>query len=71
MMLNAVLAIVQADSSDPPDVVREASVVGFAFVSDVDEKRRKVRVLAPMTGRLPRGVVVWSGFPEVGGDLLG
>lgn len=71
MMLNAVLAIVQADINDAPDIVREASVIGFVFVSEVDDKRRKIRVLAPMTGRLPRRVLVWSSFPEAVGDLLG
>ena len=71
MMQNAVLAIVQAEPNDNQESIRDSSVIGFVYVSEVDEKRRKFRILAPMSGRLPRRVLIWGLWPESVGNLVG
>ncbi|KAL6414509.1 calcium-transporting ATPase 3 [Ilyonectria robusta] len=35
-----------ASPKDSPETVRAASVMGFVYVSDVDEERRKIKLLA-------------------------
>jgi polyribonucleotide 5'-hydroxyl-kinase len=40
------LAVMHASPKDPPEVVRAATVMGFVYVSDVDEERRKIKLLA-------------------------
>ncbi|MCJ1250323.1 Cleavage polyadenylation factor subunit clp1 [Trapelia coarctata] len=70
-MQNALLAVVQADPNDSHESVRDASVIGFVYVAEVDEKKRKIRVLAPLSGRVPRRVLVWGHWPETAGELVG
>jgi len=70
-MQNAILAVVQADPKDSHESVRDASVIGFVYVAEVDEKKRKLRVLAPLSGRVPRRVLVWGHWPETAGELVG
>lgn len=69
-MQNSILAIVHANRADSQDVVRDASVVGFVYVAEVDEKRGKVKVLAPLSGRLPERAMVWGEWPEGVGGLV-
>jgi polyribonucleotide 5'-hydroxyl-kinase len=71
MMQNAVVAIVQAEPTDSPEAIRDSSVIGFLFISEVDEKRRKIRALAPISGRIPRKVLIWGTFPESTNNLVG
>ncbi|KEY69953.1 hypothetical protein S7711_06485 [Stachybotrys chartarum IBT 7711] len=47
LMQHWALAIMHAGLKDPPETVRAASVMGFVHVADVDEERRKVKILAP------------------------
>ncbi|KAF7563357.1 hypothetical protein G7046_g771 [Stylonectria norvegica] len=42
------LAMMHASPKDSPETVRAASVMGFVYVSDVDEERRKIKLLAPI-----------------------
>ncbi|KAJ4120121.1 Cleavage polyadenylation factor subunit clp1 [Fusarium equiseti] len=65
------LAIMHAAPKDAPDVVRAASVMGFLYVSDVDEERRKIKLLAPVSGRLGDQPLVWGKWPEPFINLLG
>ena len=58
------------------EAIRDAPVVGYVYVADVEEARKRVRVLSPVGGRLPAGcAVVWGGWDgglAVGvGGLLG
>ena len=68
---NALLAFVHADPKEPHEVIRDASVIGFIFIADVDEAKKKLKVLAPLSGRLPNKALVWGRFPEGSGDLVG
>jgi polyribonucleotide 5'-hydroxyl-kinase len=70
-MQNATLAIVHADPSDPQETIRDASVIGFIYVAEVDEKRRKLKILAPLSGRLPNKAMIWGSWPEGVTDMVG
>lgn len=65
------MAIVHAGPSDSQENIRDASVMGFIYVAEVDEKKRKLRILAPLSGRLPNKAIVWGSWPEGVGDLVG
>jgi polyribonucleotide 5'-hydroxyl-kinase len=69
-MQNSLIAIVQADPNDSHESIRDASVMGFIYVAEVDEKRKKMRILAPLSGRLPNRAMVWGSWPEGIGGLL-
>lgn len=70
-MQNAIMAIAHADPSDSQENIRDASVMGFIYVAEVDEKKRKLKILAPLSGRLPSKAVIWGSWPEGVGDLVG
>ncbi|KAI9827179.1 MAG: Cleavage polyadenylation factor subunit clp1 [Thelocarpon impressellum] len=70
-LLNAVLPVMHAAPTDAPETVRDSSVRGFVYVADVDEPRKKLRLLAPVAGRLPPGPLVWGRWPEVLVNLVG
>lgn len=70
-MQNCTLAVVYANPNDPADAVRDANVMGFVYVADVDEKRRRLRVLAPVSARLGDRPLLWGLWPEPMVSLLG
>lgn len=59
-LANTLLAITHAPPTASPAAVRDASIMGFLYVADVDGEKGKVRVLAPMGGRVPGRAVVWG-----------
>lgn len=65
------LAVMHASPKDSPEVVRAASVMGFVYVADVDEEKKKARILAPVSGRLGDRPLVWGRWPEPFINLLG
>ena len=70
-MQNAVLAIVHAEPHDAQEVIRDASVIGFIYIAEVDEAKKRLKVLAPLSGRLPNKAIIWGKFPEGSGNLVG
>ncbi|TPR01566.1 Inositol polyphosphate kinase family protein [Aspergillus niger] len=52
-LANSLLAITHASSTASPADVRDASIMGFLYVADVDAEKGKIRVLAPVGGRVP------------------
>lgn len=60
----SVLAIMNTEPSAPLDQIRAASVVGFVHVVEVDDKRKRLKLLAPLSGRLPRRTLLWGAWPE-------
>lgn len=60
----SVLAIMNADPSVPLEQIRAASVIGFVHVVEVDDKKRRLKLLAPLSGRLPRRTLLWGSWPE-------
>lgn len=71
VMQHWTLAVMHAANRDSPDTVRAATVMGFVYIADVDEERRKVRVLAPVGGRLGDRPMMWGRWPEPYMNLLG
>ncbi|KKY18675.1 putative mrna cleavage factor complex ii protein [Phaeomoniella chlamydospora] len=70
-MSNCILTVlnVSPHSSPTDEDIRDASVMGFLYVADVDEAKRRITVLSPMAGRIPDGIIVWStSWPE---EVLG
>lgn len=65
-MQNSILVIMQAGPNDTHESIRDASVMGFVYVAEVDEKRKKVKILAPLSGRLPARAMIWDSFGEEG-----
>lgn len=59
-LANTLLAITHASPAASLSDIRDASIMGFLYVADVDGEKGKVRVLAPMGGRVPPRAVVWG-----------
>ncbi|KKZ62700.1 hypothetical protein EMCG_02909 [[Emmonsia] crescens] len=57
---NTLLAVTHAAPNAPLHEIRDASVMGFVYVADVDEKKAKIRVLAPVGGRVPARAMIWG-----------
>ncbi|KAL6851257.1 Cleavage polyadenylation factor subunit clp1 [Amphichorda felina] len=71
VMQHWTMAIMYASTRDSPETVRAASVMGYVYVSDVDEERRKIKLLAPVSGRLGDRPMIWGKWPEPYINLLG
>ena len=69
-MQNSILTIVNAHPEDTQEDIRDASVMGFLYVADVDEKKTKLKVLVPVGGRLPNKAIIWGSWPEGVSDLM-
>jgi polyribonucleotide 5'-hydroxyl-kinase len=69
-MLHCILAIVHAAPHDLQDAIRDASVMGFIYVAEVDEKKRRLRILAPLPGKLGDRPLVWGSWPEPAMSLI-
>ncbi|KLU93099.1 Clp1 [Magnaporthiopsis poae ATCC 64411] len=65
------LTMMNAAPTDPPDKIRFASVAGFVYVAAVDRDRRRMKILAPVSGRLGDRPLVWGRWPEPHINLLG
>ncbi|KAK4199208.1 Pre-mRNA cleavage complex II protein Clp1-domain-containing protein [Triangularia verruculosa] len=64
------LAVMDASVNDPLETIRQAPVIGWVCVSDVDKDRRRMKILSPVSGRLTRPMV-WGRWPEPYVNLLG
>jgi len=65
------LAVMNASVNDPPETIRQAPVIGFIAIADVDEDRRRLKVLSPTSGRLGSQPLIWGRWPEPYINLLG
>ncbi|KAJ5690336.1 hypothetical protein N7462_004728 [Penicillium macrosclerotiorum] len=59
-LANTLLAITNAATTASPAEVRDASIMGFLYVADVDADKGKIRVLAPVGGRVPPRAMIWA-----------
>ncbi|KMP08741.1 LOW QUALITY PROTEIN: ATP/GTP-binding protein [Coccidioides immitis RMSCC 2394] len=62
-LANTLLAITNAAPNASLDEVRDASIMGFIYIADVDEKKGqggKLRLLAPVGGRVPNRAMIWG-----------
>lgn len=70
-MTNSLVAIKFCDGKSDEQIVRDSPVMGFLYVAEVDEVRKRVRFLAPHPQRWGDRALVWgSGWPEAVGDLV-
>ncbi|KAK4511529.1 uncharacterized protein ATC70_012744 [Mucor velutinosus] len=62
MCLHSILAILNADQDEHENRLLESNVAGFVYVSDVDDEKRKVTILSPSPGRLPKKHILMGSF---------
>jgi polyribonucleotide 5'-hydroxyl-kinase len=55
---------------DTQETIRDASVMGFVYVAGVDEKKRVLKILAPLNTRITDRPMVWGSWPEMGVSLI-
>lgn len=67
---NIILAVTHADSGDNVDRIRDASVMWYVYVAEVDEKKRRLKVVSPISGRMPKKVLLMGNWPEGVPDLV-
>ena len=65
------LAVMNASVRDSLETIRYASVMGFVYVADVEPEKRRLKILAPVSGRLGDRPLVWGHWPEPHINLLG
>lgn len=70
-MQNCLLAVTHADPNADQETIRDSSIMGYVYVAEVDEAKGKVRLLAPVSGRVPPRAIVWGSWPEAVADLVG
>lgn len=68
---NSLLAITTASPTDSQEVIRDSSVKGYIYVADVDETKKKVRILSPQPGMIPANAMVLGSWPEDVPGLVG
>ncbi|KAK3070515.1 Cleavage polyadenylation factor subunit clp1 [Teratosphaeriaceae sp. CCFEE 6253] len=69
-MTCALIAIKFCPANSEEFAVRDSTVMGYLYVADVDEARRKVRFLAPHPQRWGNRALVWGQWPEAVADLV-
>lgn len=70
-MLGRMLAIKFCSGDSDETTIRDSAVMGFAYVSEVDEAKKRVRFLAPHPQKWGDRALVWGGWPEAVTDLVG
>lgn len=63
-LVDKLLAITTAGPNDKQEVVRDASVKGYIYVAEVDEVKKKVKVLSPQPGQITGTAMVLGNWPE-------
>ena len=71
MMLHSILAVMYASKHDSQETIRDASVMGFVHVAEVDEKRKRLKLLAPLNTRVTDRPLIWGSWPEATFGLIG
>lgn len=59
---HALVAITYADRKATSSEIQRAPLLGFALITEVNEKRRKLRILLPVPGRLPNKSMVLTSY---------
>jgi polyribonucleotide 5'-hydroxyl-kinase len=67
---NSLLAITTAAVNDRQEVIRDSSVKGYIYVAEVDELKKKIKVLSPQPGGVPGNAMVLGTWPEGVDDLV-
>jgi len=64
MMQNSLLAVTFASPNASLEQIKDPAVMGYVYVAEVDEVKRKVKLLSPVGGAAPRNAMVWGSWPE-------
>jgi polyribonucleotide 5'-hydroxyl-kinase len=70
-ILHSLLAVMHAAVLDTVETIRDATVMGFVYVAEVDEKKRRLKILAPLNTRFTDKPLVWGSWPERTMGLIG
>jgi polyribonucleotide 5'-hydroxyl-kinase len=60
-----------ASTNDSQETVRDATVMGFVYVAEADEKKKRLKILAPTNTRITDRPMVWGSWPEATLSLIG
>ncbi|TAQ85137.1 hypothetical protein B7494_g6551 [Chlorociboria aeruginascens] len=71
IMAHCILAVMYASVHDSQETIRDASVMGFVYVAEVDDKKRRFKVLAPLNTRVTDKALIWGPWPEATVSLVG
>nr|POE51843.1 mrna cleavage and polyadenylation factor clp1 [Quercus suber] len=69
-MTGSLVAIKFCPTNSDEETVRDSPVMGYLYVADVDETRKKVRFLAPHPQRWGDRALLWGEYPEAVADLV-
>ncbi|KAF2671682.1 Clp1-domain-containing protein [Microthyrium microscopicum] len=69
MLQNIVLAVTHANPTDNTDNILASSVLWYIYVAEVDESKSRLKIISPISGRLPMKALVFGGWPEGVPDL--
>lgn len=70
MLLHCIFAVMYATLRDTQETIRDASVMGFVYVTEVDEKKKRLKILAPLSTRITDRPMVWGTWPESSVSLI-
>jgi len=70
-MVNSLLAITSAAANEKQGAIRDSSVRGYMYVADIDDVKKRVKLLSPQPGHVPPNAIVLGSFPEDVPALLG
>lgn len=70
-MLHCIFAVMHASVRDSQDTIRDASVMGFVYVAEVDDKKKRLKILAPLNTRVTDRPLIWGTWPEAPVNLMG
>jgi polyribonucleotide 5'-hydroxyl-kinase len=70
MLQNTILAVTHANANDNSERIRDASVMWYIYIADVDDSKRRLKVVSPISGRVPSSALLWGGWPEGVPDLV-
>ncbi|KAA8895089.1 Pre-mRNA cleavage complex II protein Clp1-domain-containing protein [Sphaerosporella brunnea] len=71
LLQHSIMAVVNANLDDSEEALAESTVMGFVYVASVDDQKRYMKILAPVSGRLPPKPLIVSSYPEPTFSLVG
>lgn len=70
-MIHCIFAVVYASTHDSQETIRDAPIMGFVYVADVDASKKKVSILAPINSKITDRPMIWGSWPEPTMSLMG
>lgn len=71
MLQNSLLAVTNASPGDSLEAIRDASILGYLYVAEVEDSKKRIRLLSPVSGRMPGNALLVGEWPEGIMDLMG